>query len=205
MSRPRKVDDEEVFAAVHRAMERLPPWEFTLAEIAREAGLTAGALVQRFGSKRDLLLRLMEEWADGTRATLDELRAASPSPLAAVRAWAECFAQMGRSPRGMAHHLAWLQQDMADPAFRRHVQAQTRETTSVLRAWLQQAIAAGELSPRASPGALARAVQAILGGSLISWGFVGRGSAKAWVRRDLEVLLEPWRARRRPRSAPAAR
>jgi AcrR family transcriptional regulator len=48
--RPRKVSDEEVFAAAHRATLRLAPSELTLAEIAAEAGVTAGALAQRFGS-----------------------------------------------------------------------------------------------------------------------------------------------------------
>jgi hypothetical protein len=106
---------------------------------------------------------------------------------------------MGDSPGGMAHHLAWLQQDMADPAFRRHVQAQARETTAVLRRWLREAVEAGELSRSADPAALARAVQALLGGSLIAWGFQREGSAKAWVRRDLAVLLGRWVARSRPR------
>jgi AcrR family transcriptional regulator len=199
VGRPRKVSDEEVFAAVHRAMARLAPWEFTLSEIAREAGVTAAALVQRFGGKRDLLLRLMEAWSGGTRGMLEALRAAHPSPLDAVRAWADCFAQMGESPGGMAHHLAWLQQDMADPDFRRHVEAQTRETTAVLRRWLREAVEAGELSADADPAALSRAVQAMLGGSLISWGFLREGSARAWVRRDLEVLLGPWLGRKRAR------
>src|SRR6185503_7654270 len=149
MPRPRKVSDDEVFAAAHRAMNRLAPWEFTLAEIAGEAGVTAGALVQRFGSKRGLLLKLMEAWSGGGQGMLDQIRAAAASPLAAVRAWADCFAQMGDSPGGMAHHLAWLQQDMADPAFRSHVQAQTRETTAALRRWLVEAVEAGELSEEA--------------------------------------------------------
>jgi hypothetical protein len=138
----------------------------------------------------------MEAWSGGTRGMLEAMRAASSSPLAAVRAWAECFAQMGESPGGLAHHLAWLQQDMADPAFRRQVQAQTRVTTAALQRWLEEAIAARELSQDADARGLARALQAMLGGSLISWGFLREGSASAWVRRDLDVLLKPWLARR---------
>ncbi|MDQ3081725.1 MAG: TetR/AcrR family transcriptional regulator [Gemmatimonadota bacterium] len=58
--RPRKVSDEDVFAATYRAMNRFGPGELTLAQIAAEAGVTAGALSQRFGSKRQLLLSLAE-------------------------------------------------------------------------------------------------------------------------------------------------
>src|SRR4030095_15809595 len=66
MARPRKVSGDEVFAATERAMPRLSPNELTLAAIAAEAGLTAGALVQRFGSKRDLLLALSGRYSSGT-------------------------------------------------------------------------------------------------------------------------------------------
>ena len=61
--RPRKVSDDDVLAATHRAMARLGPGELTLAQIATEAGVTAGALAQRFGSKRALLLTLAERAA----------------------------------------------------------------------------------------------------------------------------------------------
>ena len=54
--RPRKVSDDDIYMAAQRAMSRLGPGELTLADIAAEAGVTAGLLVQRFGSKRDLLL-----------------------------------------------------------------------------------------------------------------------------------------------------
>ena len=192
MGRPQKATDEQVFAAAYRAMQRLGPGEITLAEIAKEAGLTAGALVQRYGSKRDLLLKLMAAWSGSSGAMLAGLRKSAPSPLAAVRSWADCFAQMGGTPEGLAHHLAWLQQDLADPGFRKFVRADARVTTKVLTAWLQEAIDGGELVKDADPAALARGVQAMLGGSLISWGFQREGGAAAWVKRDVSLLLDPW-------------
>src|SRR6478609_2472031 len=54
--RRRKAEDVDVFAALVRVMQRCGPAELTLREIAAEAGVTAGALVQRFGSKRAMLL-----------------------------------------------------------------------------------------------------------------------------------------------------
>src|SRR5260221_6685677 len=53
--RRRKVEDVDVFAALVRVMLRRGPAELTLRAIAAEAGITAGALVQRFCSKRALL------------------------------------------------------------------------------------------------------------------------------------------------------
>ena len=79
--RPQKVTDDDIFMATHRAMSRLGPGELTLAEIASEAGVTAGLLVQRFGSKRDLLLALSR--AVFRRHRRDVRRSAPRPPLAA--------------------------------------------------------------------------------------------------------------------------
>src|SRR5215831_8245675 len=54
--RPRTVSDDQIFAATARAVTRLGPTRLTLADVADEVGLSAAALVQRFGSKRGLLL-----------------------------------------------------------------------------------------------------------------------------------------------------
>ena len=54
--RPRAASDADILDATARAMARLGPARLTLADVAREAGLSPATLVQRFGSKRGLLL-----------------------------------------------------------------------------------------------------------------------------------------------------
>jgi AcrR family transcriptional regulator len=179
-------------------MSRLGPAQLTLGEIAAEAGLTPGALVQRFGSKRGLLLALAEQSADSPRALFAELRAAHASPLAALRAYAECFAQMGESPGALAHHLAYLQIDLTDPAFHQHTRAMARSTDRALRELLDAAIAAEELVSTVDTGELARSVQVTLSGSLITWAFFRDGSAADWMRTDLDAVLRPFLAASRP-------
>ena len=190
--RPRKASDEEVFAAAHRIMSRLGPAQWTLADIAAEAGLTAGALVQRFGSKRGLLVALTRQAAGATPETFARLRAVHASPLTTLRAYADCMAQMGESPGALAHHLAYLQLDLTDPDLHRHVRAQARATRAALRDLLDEAIAVGELVSSVDTGALARTVEVTLGGSLITWAFYQEGPAANWVREDLDAVLRPF-------------
>src|SRR5262245_13033718 len=102
MARPRKVTDDDVFMAAQRAMSRLGPGELTLADIAAEAGVTAGLLVQRFGSKRDLLLALSERFSGGTGEMFAQLRHAHQSPLAAIRAYADGMSHLASSPAALA-------------------------------------------------------------------------------------------------------
>lgn len=194
-ARPRKASDEVVFAAAARVMSRLGPGQLTLAEIAAEAGLTAGALVQRFGSKRELLLAFAALGAEAVRESFTRLRATHTSPLAALRAHADCFARMGQSPGALAHHLAYLQIDLTDPDFHRHSRAFARATSRGFRELLDAAIASGELPPTVDTAALARTVQVTLNGSLITWAFHRAGSARKCVLEDLDAVL---RSAKRP-------
>jgi AcrR family transcriptional regulator len=193
--RPRKVSDDEVFAAAQRAMTRLGPGELTLAAIADEAGVTAGALVQRFGSKRGLLLALSAGAAGGAGEFIRGLRAAHRSPLAALRAYSDCMAGLAASPAALARNLAYLQIDLSDADFRRHLAAHARATRAGLEALLRDAVAAGELVASTRPRALARTVEALLGGSMLTWAFYREGTAARWMRRDLEAVLGPWKSR----------
>jgi AcrR family transcriptional regulator len=195
--RPRKVSDEEVFAATHRAVNRLAPNELTLAEIAKEAGVTAGAIAQRFGSKRELLLALSRAAAGSTGDFIAQLKASHRSPLAAVRAYAECMAQLAQSPAALARNLAYLQIDLADPDFREQLTVQAKATRAGLRDLLETAVAAGELKRGTNVIALARTVEAMVNGSLMTWAFYHEGPAERWIRDDVNLVLAPYLSTRR--------
>ena len=193
-ARPRKVTDDDVFMAAQRAMSRLGPGELTLAAIASEAGVTAGLLVQRFGSKRDLLLALSERFSGGTAEMFDDLKRGR-SPLAAIRAYCDGMANLASSPAALARNFAYLQIDLGDPDFRRHLATQALATRQQLQKLIRAAIDEDELLPDTNAKQLARTVEAIISGSMLSWAFYQDGPAGKWMRHDLEAVLKPYLAR----------
>ena len=190
--RPRKVSDDEVFAAAHAVMTRVGPGELTLAHIAERAGVTAAALVQRFGSKRGLLLALAERFAGGAPAIFADLRERHRSPLGAIRAYAAGMAGMASSPAALMRNLSYLQIDLTDADFRRHLSASARATREELQQLVKAAIAEGELSTSANPRQLARTLEAMISGSMLTWAFYQDGSASQWVRDDVNAVLKPY-------------
>jgi AcrR family transcriptional regulator len=192
--RPRKVSDDDVFAAAGRVMSRVGPAELTLAAIAEEAGVTAGALVQRFGSKRDLLVTMSRGLAEASGGLIAGLRRRARSPLAALRAFAVCYADLATSPDALARNLAYLQLDLTDPDLHAALLAQARTTRKGLAALVRDAIAAGELRRGTNPRALARLVETTITGSLMTWAIYREGTATAWLRRDVDTVLRPYRA-----------
>jgi AcrR family transcriptional regulator len=190
--RPQKVTDDDIFMAAHRAMSRLGPGELTLAEIAKEAGVTAGLLVQRFGSKRDLLLTLSQRFSGGTAEMFADLRRGHRSPLATLRAYSDCMAHMAASPAAFARNFAYLQIDLTDPDFRKHLVKHAAATRVELQKLVKEAIDAKELSPDTNPRQLARTLEAVIGGSMMSWAFHQEGTAAKWMRQDLDAVLKPY-------------
>ena len=190
--RRQKVTDEEVFAAAARAMSRRGPHELTLADIADEAGVTPGRLVQRFGSKRALLTTLSERFAGSAGGTFSGLRAVHRTPLATLRAYAACMADLAPTPEALLRNLAYLQGDLADEVLRGHLVENARSSRREIETLLEAAIAAGELRRRVDVRSLARTVETAIGGSLMTWAMYREGHAAAWIGRDLEAVLAPW-------------
>ena len=191
--RPRTVSDEDLIRATIRVMGRLGPVKLTLAAIAREAGVTAATLVQRFGSKRALMLKLSADAATYAGSGFDMVRTAHPSsPLDALMAAATAMTQHMSTPEELANSLAFLQLDITDPEFHRHTLEMSKKHLAGYRRLLKEAIAAGELKPHDTTR-MARAVNAMSSGSLIAWAILREGAAEKWVRRDIETLLAPYR------------
>ena len=201
--RPRKVSDDQLFAATHAAMNTVGPRHLTLEAIAKEAGVTAAVLVQRFGSKRNLLLALSEKVADGAGELIAALAERHRSPLAALGAYADCMAGLAASPAAFARSLAYLQIDLTDADFRRHLVRQARATRAGLRRLVHAAREAGELAPDVKPAQMARTIEAVLSGSMLTWAFYQEGRAARWMRTDLDAVLAPFLPRhgrsRKPR------
>lgn len=186
--RPRKVSDDEVMAAAARVMMRQGPAQITLAEIAAEAGVTAGALVQRYGSKRELLLALMEAFAASRGEMVEQLRAVHGTALEAVRGYAVWMAGMAPTPAALAHHLSYLQMDLTDPDFHRYAKAQAVATRRGLETLLAEAMSRGDLAA-GDAAALARAVEVTVAGSLLVWAMHEEGAAVDWVLREVDRVL----------------
>jgi hypothetical protein len=148
--------------------------------------------VQRFGSKRGLLLALSALSAASMEAGFAMLRQAHASPLEALLTAATQMARFSATPEELANSIAYLHIDLSDPVFHKHILESSRAVQRGYRALLDDAIEARELVDcKTEP--LARAVEAVAAGSLIGWAIHRKGKAEGWVRRDLETLLAPYR------------
>jgi AcrR family transcriptional regulator len=194
--RPRETSDEEILAATGRVMQRRSPTQLTLSDVAKEAGVVPATLIQRFGTKRGLLLAMCRTAPDSVPQHFAGARARHKSPLKAlIELYAECTA-FAPTPDAMANGLAYLQIDLTDPEFHAITLAQFRAIRDETRKLLDEAAAARELR-HCDTAELARLIQHLNGGAMLSWAVYRQGSVASWVRRELEALLLPYRRLRK--------
>ena len=192
--RPRETSDEEILAATGRAMQRYSPAQLTLAHVAKEAGVVPATLVQRFGTKRCLLLAACSTAPGSVPQQFAAARAKYKSPLKTlVELYVEC-SSFASTPESMVNGLAYLQNDLTDPEFRAITLAQFKVLREETRKLLDEAVKARELV-QCDTAELARLIQQVNGGSMLDWAVFREGSLASWLRRDLEALLRPFRMR----------
>lgn len=197
MPRPRTVSDEAILDAVLALAHRVGPAKVTFASAAAEAGLSAATLVQRFGTKRQLLLAADRRGVDLWVAALDG--ASADSPLERVVEGLVLAVDPEATPKQMANSVALLQLDLAEPDFYAETLRGARAVRARIAEELEAALGAGELRPGTDVAGLAKLVETTYHGAMIGWAIHSEGTLADWMREQVEAVLSPHRA---PRLAP---
>lgn len=201
--RIRTASDDEILDAAARVILRVGPTSLRLADVADEVGLAPATLLQRFKSKRALLLAVA---AHGTQAMIDDFalrRQRAASPLDALLAISPRVRSLTRSRKCLTNKLAFLQLGLSDPAFQRHLTKHNRVAQDELRRLLDEAVSIGELRP-CDTVAIAHVLVALWHGSLLLWAIARSGSAEAHIRADLEAVVAPYRTSSTPSASPSS-
>ncbi|WP_328330843.1 TetR/AcrR family transcriptional regulator [Kribbella sp. NBC_00382] len=192
MARPRLISDDAILDATRQVLAELGPTKLTLAAVGARIGLAPPTLMQRFGSKRGLLL------ASAARSPLMVLRAVAEaearntSPLATLRDFALSSVAHIQHREELGNGLGFVQLDVADPEFRAHALAHTAAIVDSSARLLAAAQEAGELKPDVDIAALARLTLVCFNGALQVWAVTGWGSLTDFLRAQLDLLLSPY-------------
>ncbi len=195
MTRPKTIPDEQVVQAVGRVLLRVGPAHFSLQDVGGECGLSPATLVQRFGSKRGLVLAFARASAQEATAPFERARSKLASPLAALREALLSAAKDLRTRQEVANSLAVLLIDITDDEMRTLAAQHAHATEKAIRTLLDEAVQAGELE-KGLPPRLALSIQAAWNGAVIQWALRGQESFSTLLTSVLAPLLPMPKARR---------
>lgn len=196
VGRPRGTEDAAILRAAAEVIGRTGPARFTLAAVATEVGLVPATLVQRFGSKRGLLLALARQSAadaDAIAGQAREVRQQHGSALAALTALAVGRLAPMTTPDRFANHLAFLCLDLTDPELYEPALAVHEAHGRAIAALVEEAIATGELRAGTPAGPLTRSIQTVIAGVGLTWALDREGTLPARVTDGIGAVLAAYR------------
>jgi AcrR family transcriptional regulator len=185
--------DAAILRAAAEVIGRTGPARFTLAAVATEVGLVPATLVQRFGSKRGLLLALARQSAAdadaGAGAVAGPAREQDGSALAALTALAVGRLAPMTTPDRFANHLAFLCLDLTDPELYEPALAVHEAHGRAIAALVEEAIATGELRAGTPAGPLTRSIQTVIAGAGLTWALDREGTLPDRVAAGVGAVL----------------
>ena len=188
VARPKTITDERLLAAALVVIGRRGP-EFTVADVAAEAGVSVGTIAQRFGSKSGLLQEISRL---ATRDAVSRMRAAASvheDPVEGLRAALFTLFSDLADPEVAANSLAQLGVDLVDPALRALLVEHYRAVEDELRE-----LASAAALPSAPPPALAaRVLAGLVNGISMDWSIRPRGPLADRMAEDVDAVLNTWR------------
>ena len=177
MPRKRSISDESLLDAALDVIRGDGPDALTFGAVGARAGLSPSTIVQRFGTKNELLrAALLRAWDHLDEATTKAVAAAGDGPAGVTELLVRLSGQY--DAHDFADQLRVLREDLRDPV----LTARGREWLSRLAAAVDERL--GDAAP--GTGAL---VVAQWQGTLTVWGFTRRGSVRRAVRSSIDELL----------------
>ncbi len=189
--RPRTASDRAIFEAISEVIAESGPTGLTLGAVAGRVGVSAPALTQRFGTKRQMLLAYADASTGSAVDIFEAARRSMTSPMSMLYRALLDFAGPATSRKGMANNLAFLQLDLSDAEFGALAAQQSAEVRRQIRDLLRGAVEAGEIASGAPPDALADVVYTTYNGALITWAIDGTGPLERWLSERLDAALAP--------------
>lgn len=186
--------DSAILHAAAKIVSQTGPDNFTLADVGKEVGLSAATLVQRFGSKRLLMLAMLEQMTSMVNGRFAANLAEGATPLESLYSAAMDRADPTHGPENLANGFAFLFMQISDPDFQAIAAASAKQAVDAYRMMIDNAIEVGELSPVGIDSQeLAETIHSMTLGSLMMWVINRDTGSKPRTRRDLDTLLRPYR------------
>ena len=186
--RPRRVSDDQIFAALTEQIDETGPGGVTLARVAARVALTGPALGHRFGSKRGVLLAFAERQVTAMEEHFDAAEAANPSPIEALMAALTAIGTRTRTRAEVANNLAMLNLDLTDDELGRFAAEQSR----VLRRRIVRLLESAHRGTKAQREWWADDLYVVWSGATLTWAIDGDGPLEEWLAERLLRTISSW-------------
>jgi len=160
----------------------------TMDDIARELGVSKGALYLYFRTKAELLIHIQDQARDDIIAKWEKLIDSGDIAEGIANSLGDIFT--GEADPALWHEL--VAESSSDPEVRDALKIDHREDTKFMRQFLDRLEARGRIPKMRDPAALTQVVLTLLQGTALQIMLTGRGAeARKSLIRELRLVLGP--------------
>lgn len=161
----------------------------TVDDVCSEAGVSKGAFYVYFDQKRDLFVALLDDEAAEIETVMQHLDDADLPSVERLTRFARSMAKLGEDPARVQIRADLWAEVSTDPGLRERSMAVVRARRAVLRRWVEDGVASGELDPIPA-NALAAILLALGDGLSLHAGLDPTAFRWGNVVRAVEALLD---------------
>lgn len=189
MAQKKSIDDGTVLEKALLVISKHGPDNFTLSDISKSVGLSPATLLQRFGSKQQLLIRAAKQANIKLKIDLEALTGKQLH-------WDEELIQfLIQMPEGfgsredIANSLSVLKLDMLDPELHPIARELFDSIRNRIQELLLQGLACAELNPCVDIKTILWELDALRHGFVIQWTLSGKGTLEEWIKKGFVHYL----------------
>jgi len=192
MPRIKLKTDDQILDAIGIFLQREGLSNFTFRKLSQEVELSEATLIQRFGSKDDLFLRLSQRNADTIKVIFQTAAEAVDDPLGGLVAGFTTFVAGITDATAIGPNIAFLQIAMNNPRIHQAISTSMKGLEAAINDLLQEAIARCRLKDDTETAVLAHRLLVVYNGTVMTWAMLGRGDLKMELSNNLYALLRPY-------------
>lgn len=192
MPRSRTISDKEVLDTTIRLVGLHGVDKLTFAALSTHTGLAAATLVQRFGTKQQLLTAVTKHCLQSMVPIMVKAQHEHASPLQAIYAAFGMMARSITSVREFANGQVFFYLALTDPETNALLHKSMTESRDKIEQLLRDAMRANELKP-CETKALALTLQSVYEGAITTWLVYQEDSIETWVNDRLIEATSPYK------------
>lgn len=198
LERTREQRRRQLLDAAWRCIAQEGYRDLTVEDVCADAGLSKGAFYSHFTSKEDLLLGLIADDAAATALVAEDPETLRLSPVQRIRKMTEAMLMQGAEAARVQLRADVWGSMQTYPAVRAAVTAVVAARQRVLREWVEEAVAIGDMSIDFPPNALAALLLAISDGLVLHYALDPHAFRWGKISKAVDGMLDGFAAHRDP-------
>lgn len=190
MPRKKTIDDKTILKMVLEVITKVGSTTFSLEDLREKTGLSPATLLQRFGSKKNLLHKAIELSNNDLEDNFTNRVAISKSPIQEIiNIYLELSMPFSR-PIDVANGLDILKLDITE----KKLNKLTRKYFEIRRKKIESLIILAqeknEITSKINAAELVWVLESLWQGSIMLWALIGEGQIREWLKKRFNTVIK---------------